>query len=187
MARLEDFYWGMVQPRQWAPWAQIPVSLRPPQQALPLGPLPIAHRQDWNEQLLKWWLWKQLRILQMTEAVEVGLKERRRSWQWACVEVEAMVQVVAAAPARGGGELLGAECDGEDPRQSQCHPFISAYGEGCSLSPGCGPGKGSCHLPLFYQKQGGISLLITCLFSKVPITVDKKIESFYRFFLADLL
>lgn len=93
----------------------------------------------------------------MTEAVEVGLKEdmveRRRSWQWACVEVEAMVQVVAAAPAWGGGELVGAECDGEDPRQSQCHPFVSAYGEGCSLSPGRGTGKGSCHLPRFIRSK----------------------------------
>lgn len=100
--------------------------------------------------------------------------------------VEAMVPVVATGPAWGEGELVEVECDGEDPRQSQCHPFISACGEGCSLSPGRGTGKGASRLPLFYQKQGGISLWITCLFSKVPTTVTRELKAFTDL-LADLL
>lgn len=50
--------------------------------------------------------------------------------------------MLVSAPAWGGGELVGAECDSGDPRQSQCHPFISAGGVGCGLSSGRGTGGG---------------------------------------------
>lgn len=120
----------------------------------------------------------------MTEAVAVGCREDVvtnaawegwKSWRRACVEVEAIVEVVAAAPAWGGGELVGVECDGEDPWQSQCHRIISATGKAVVLAPDVGQAREPVVCPVL-SEEGSISYVITCLFSKVPTTVDKRIK-----------